>query len=141
MESIAHRAIKISRFNNPQCPTKSALERNFKARANSKNPNTTFTVVIHPPDLGSAFNVFGNKAKRPKGNPKATPKPSIPTVSCVAPPSAPNEPANKEPRIGPVHEKETIAKVRAIKKMPITPVLREASSVEFPQPLGKVSSK
>ena len=32
--------------------TKSALERNFRANANSINPKTTFTVFIQLPDFG-----------------------------------------------------------------------------------------
>ena len=65
---------------------------------------------------------MGNNAKSPKGKPKATPKPNIPALSCIAPPSAVNEPANKVPKIGPVQEKETIAKVSAMKKIPIPPL-------------------
>src|SRR5210317_1651619 len=119
-------AIKVSLFNSPQCATKSALERNFNAKANSKNPNTTFTVVIQLPDLGSAFSVFGNKANRPKGKPKAIPKPSIPMDNCIAPPSAVREPASKEPKMGPVQENETMARVNAIKKIPNIPFTADA---------------
>src|SRR5690554_2911421 len=129
-----------SRLISPQPSTKSALDKNFRAKATSKNPNTTFTVFNHPPDLGSEFNQLGNRAKRAKGSAKATPKPPIPAVSCIAPPSAVNEPAKREPKIGPVHEKDTIAKVRAIKKIPIIPPIFEALSILFPQELGKVNS-
>src|SRR5690554_1394738 len=129
-----------SRLISPQPSTKSAFDKNFRAKANSKNPRTTFTVFSHPPDLGREFNQLGNKAKRAKGSAKATPKPPIPAVSCIAPPSAVREPAKSEPRIGPVHEKETIAKVNAIKKTPIIPPMFEALSILFPQELGKVSS-
>ena len=58
----------------------------------------------------------------------------------MRPPSAESEPANNEPRMGPVHEKETIAKVRAIKKMPILPLRLAPSSVAFPQEDGSVNS-
>ena len=116
------------------------MERNFKANANSKNPKTTFTVFIQLPDLGITFRVLGNKAKRPNGKPNATPKPSIPKESCVAPPTAVIEPASREPRIGPVQEKETIASVSAIKKIPIIPFIAEAWSDLFPHVVGKVIS-
>ena len=97
-------------------------------------------VVIQLPDLGKAFKVLGNKANKPKGRPRATPKPSIPIDNCVAPPSAVIEPASKEPKIGPVQEKETIARVSAIKKIPTTPLVTEASSDLSPQREGKVRS-
>ena len=97
-------------------------------------------VVIQLPDLGKAFKVLGNKANKPKGRPRATPKPSIPIDNCVAPPSDVIEPASKEPKIGPVQEKETIARVSAIKKIPITPLVTEASSDLSPQLEGKVRS-
>ena len=123
-----------------QCATKSAFDKNLKAKANSKKPSTTLVVFIHPPDFGNAFNQLGNNANRAKGKARASPKPVIPAVNCVAPPSAVNEPANNEPKIGPVQEKETIAKVKAIKKMPIKPPTEEAESILFPQELGKVIS-
>ncbi|CAI8363027.1 MAG: Uncharacterised protein [Bacteroidota bacterium] len=72
----------------------------------------------HPPDLGSLLSMFGKKDRNPNGNANAVPKPSIPAVSCMAPPSAVNEPTNKEPKIGPVHENDTNARVTAMKKMP-----------------------
>ena len=78
-------------------------------------------VFNQPPDFGKAFIILGNIANKAKGNPKETPKPAIPAVSCHAPPSAVKEPANNEPKIGPVQENETIAKVNAIKKTPINP--------------------
>ena len=44
----------------------------------------------------------------------------------MAPPSAVNDPANNDPKIGPVHEKETIANVNAMKKIPTPPLKPEA---------------
>src|SRR6056300_576877 len=120
---------KTSRFNIPQWATKSALDKNLSASANSKKPNTTLTVVIQPPDLGRAFKAFGKSANSTKGSPKATPKPNIPMLNCIAPPSAVKEPANRDPKIGPVQEKETIASVSAIKKIPSPPRTADASSV------------
>ena len=132
--------IKTSRFSKSQWATKSAFDKNLKAKASSKKPKTTSVVFNQPPDFGKEFNQFGNNANSAKGKAKAKPKPVIPAVNCVAPPSEVKEPANKEPRIGPVQEKETIAKVNAIKKMPIIPPTEEASSILFPQELGKVIS-
>src|SRR5690606_19001621 len=133
--------INTSRFRIPQCSTKSALERNLNAIANSKNPKITLVVVIHPPDFGRDFNIFGNSANNANGKAKATPKPVIPTVSCVAPPSLESDPANNDPKMGPVQEKETIAKVKAIKNIPITPPAPDALSILFPQECGRVNSK
>ena len=49
--------------------------------------------------------------------------PAIPAVNSIAPDSAEREPASRVPKIGPVQEKETIARVTAMKKIPINPVL------------------
>ena len=51
------------------------------------------------------------------------------------------EPTNKEPRIGPVHENETNARVNAIKKMPIIPPRVALESTLFAQLCGKTISK
>ena len=132
----------ISRFKMPQFPTKSALDKNLKAKASSKKPNTTFTVVIHPPDFGSEFNQAGNMANKAKGKAKAKPKPTIPEVKLVATfPSAKVVLPKSPPKIGPVQENETMAKVKAIKKMPNPPpTLEDAESILLAQELGKVSS-
>ena len=111
-------AIKSSRGKIPQPCTISALDKNLSAKASSTKPSDTFTCCNQPPDLGNLLNTLGKKDNTPKGNAKAVPKPSIPAVSCIAPPSAVSEPTSKEPSIGPVHEKETTASVNAIKKMP-----------------------
>src|SRR5690554_4339686 len=129
-----------SRLISPQPCTKSAFDKNFSAKANSKNPKTTLIVLSQPPDFGSEFNQLGKRAKRAKGKANATPNPTIPAVSCIAPPSAVSEPAKSEPKIGPVQENETIAKVRAIKKIPMIPPIFEALSILFPHELGKVNS-
>jgi hypothetical protein len=96
-------------------------------------------VVIHPPDLGKELSQDGNKAKSTKGKAKESPKPAIPKVSCMAPPEE-SEPAKRDPKIGPVQEKDTIAKVSAIKKIPIIPPTLEALSILFPQEDGRVIS-
>ena len=127
----------------PQFPTKSALERNLKAKANSKKPNTTFTVVIQPPDLGKEFNQAGNNANSAKGKASAKPNPVMPMVKLVATlPSASVVLPKSPPKIGPVQEKETMAKVKAIKKIPKPPpTFEEAESILLAQELGKVNSK
>src|SRR5680860_277843 len=133
---------KISRFKIPHPATISALDKNFRARASSKKPNTTFTVVIQPPDLGREFNQVGKRANSPNGRASATPKPVMPAVRFVATlPSPKTVLPNRPPKIGPVQEKETSAKVTAIKKIPIPPpTLVETASIRFAQELGRVSS-
>src|SRR6187551_2376857 len=111
-------AMNTSLFKNPHCFTRSALEKNLTARANSKNPNTTFTVVNHPPDLGNDCSQPGKSANNAKGKASPRPNPPIPKDNCMAPPSFVNAPASKEPSMGPVQENETIARVNAIKNMP-----------------------
>ena len=118
---IIHNPKNISIFKIPQCFTKSAFDKNLKANANSKNPNTTLTVFSQPPDFGKAFNILGNIANNANGKPKAKPKPPIPAVNCQAPPSAVKEPANSDPNIGPVQENDTKASVNAIKNIPKIP--------------------
>src|SRR5699024_3081395 len=98
-------------------------------------------VVIQPPDFGSDLSIFGKRANKANGKAKATPKPVIPTVSCVAPPSLDKDPAKSEPNMGPVQEKDTIASVKAIKNIPIFPPAPEALSILFPQECGRVNSK
>ena len=133
--------MKTSRFSIPQCATRSALDRNLIANASSMKPNTTLRVFIHPPDLGKLCNRLGNNANKPKGKAKAKPNPVIPILSWVAPSVLDKEPASNEPKIGPVHEKETIARVRAIRKIPmIPPVLFDAKSSRFAHDEGRVSS-
>ena len=133
--------MKTSRFKIPQCETKSAFDKNFKARANSINPITIFVVFNHVPDFGIEFSAFGNKEKRPKGKDKANPNPNIPIVNWVAPPLDDSDPASKEPKIGPVHENDTIARVKAIKNKPKIPLIFvEAESEKFDQLYGSFNS-
>ena len=104
------------------------------------NPKTIFTSVIHPPERGKDCNQFGKSANSPKGKPNASPKPAAPTVSGQAPCSA--TPTNKVPRMGPVQENETIAKVEAIKKIP--PILPNPAreSIRLAKPAGRpISNK
>ena len=112
-------AKKTSLFKSDQCATRSAFERNFNANANSMKPKKTLTVFSHPPLLGREFNHCGNRAKSAKGSPRATPNPASPAVKGQAPSVA--VPTNNVPKIGPVHEKDTMARVTAMKKTPASP--------------------
>src|SRR5580698_5049520 len=133
--------IKTSRFSNPQWLTRSALDRYFSARATSTNPKTIFTVFIQLPDRGKVCSQPGKRAKSANGRPSATPNPAMATVSCTAPPSLSSAPTNKVPSIGPVQEKETIANVSAMKKMPPSEPRLDLAAIEFEIPLGSVISK
>ena len=138
-KSKSHSPTNTSRLSSPQCCTKSALERNLSAKASSKKPKNTLAVVIHPPDFGKELSQEGKRAKSTKGKANESPKPAIPKVSCIAPPEE-SEPAKSEPKIGPVQENDTMAKVNAIKKMPMIPPTLEALSILFPHEAGKVIS-
>ena len=135
---MTHIAMKISRFTRPHCFTRSAFERNLMAIATSKNPRTTFTEFSQPPDFGNECNQLGKMANTVNGNASANPKPASPAVNGHDPCEA--VPANKEPRMGPVQEKETMASVKAIKKMPAVPSPERALAL-FAKPDGKVISK
>ena len=135
------RAKNNSIFKIPQWATKSAFDKNLRASASSINPRVTFIVFSQPPDFGSLLRTFGNMANKAKGNPRAKPKPLIPAVNSHAPESPESEPANKVPKIGPVQEKETIANVNAIKKIPTNPVLDSWLVDLLVQEEGKVNSK
>ena len=128
-------------FKIPQCATRSAFDKNFKANASSTKPNVTFSVFSQPPELGSFSRNFGNIANKAKGSPSAKPKPPIPTVNCQAPESAVREPANKDPKIGPVQENETIARVRAMKNIPANPPTDSLLVEDAAHEDGKVKSK
>ena len=113
----------------------------MNAKPNSKKPNITLKVFIHLPDLGSVVSKFGNKAKIVNGKAKATPKPSIPMVSWIAPPWEEIEPTNNEPNIGPVQENDTRTKVNAIKNIPIKPPIElDFESIELTHLEGIVIS-
>ena len=93
----------------------------MKAKASSKNPKTTFTAFNQPPDFGKEFNQPGNAANKVNGKARAKEKPNIPTKGAIPPLEAAS--TNNVPTIGPVQEKETIAKANAIKSIPIIPPL------------------
>ncbi|MNQ96142.1 hypothetical protein D3C85_1117340 [compost metagenome] len=93
----------------------------MKAKANSRKPRTTFTVLSHPPDLGSEFSQPGKAANKANGSAMARENPSIPIMGANPPLEAAC--TSKVPTIGPVHEKDTIARAKAIKKIPTSPPL------------------
>tara|TARA_B100001741_G_scaffold224235_1_gene186245 strand:+ start:1804 stop:2109 length:306 start_codon:yes stop_codon:yes gene_type:complete len=97
-------------------------------------------LLIQPPDFGIFFTTLGKNDKNENGNASANPKPKIATVKSAAPESTVNDPTSKDPRIGPVHEKETIANVNAIKKIPAKLVISEEESDLFNQLVGRVIS-
>ena len=129
-----------SRSSKCHCITISAVDKNFKAKANSKNPSVTFTVFNQPPEEGREFNHPGKAANRVNGIASARANPNIPTAG---PSKDPPEAAltSSDPMIGPVQEKLTKLKVNAMKKIPTIPPLLEASSALFTQLEGKVISK
>ena len=136
-------AIQIARntslSNKCNCKTKSALDKNLKAKANSRNPKTTFTVLSHPPDLGKECNQLGNKAKSMNGKAKANENPSIPTIGAIPPLEAAS--TKSVPTMGPVQENETMAKAKAMNKIPTTPPLSACRSTFVAQELGNIISK
>lgn len=102
-------------FSKPYRITKSALDKNLKAKASSINPNTFFTISSQEPDFGRFLTKLGNKANRANGSPNPNPKPANAGVIYLALFKFPNT----NPKIGPVHENETMASVKAIKNIPI----------------------
>ena len=138
---INQRIINNSYFKIPQPATKSALDKNLRAKANSINPRETLIVFNQSPDFGNLLIALGNMANNEKGNPSAKPKPAIPAVNSIAPESPESEPARRVPKIGPVQEKETIARVTAMKKIPINPVLDSWFEDLFDHEDGSVNSK
>ena len=114
------------------------MERNLKAKASSKNPKTTLTEFNQPPDFGKEFNQPGKIANKVNGMAKAKENANIPKIGLSNAPPA--ELIRIEPTMGPVQEKETKTKVKAIKKMPVIPPLSDFSSILFTKLLGKVNS-
>ena len=131
-------AKNTSLSNKCNCKTKSALDKNLNAKANSKNPKNTFTVFNQPPDFGSEFIQPGKAANNVNGKAKAKENPNIPTNGAIPPMDA--DSTNKVPTIGPVQENDTNANVKAIKKIPINPPLLDTVSDLFNQELGNVIS-
>src|SRR5690606_31427097 len=110
--------------------------RNLKAKASSKNPKTTFTEFSQPPDLGRLFSHSGKIAKSANGIAKAREKANMPKIGWMI--SPPAEAIRIEPTMGPVQEKDTNTKVKAIKKIPVNPPLSPLASTLLTRPAGKV---
>ena len=131
------RNISLSKICN--CNTKSTLDKNLKAKANSKNPSDTLTVFNQLPDFGNEFNQPGNMANSIKGKAIADEKPSIPIIGPMPPNCAAS--AIKVPTIGPVQEKDTIASANAINKIPTKPPRSACLSTLLAQEFGSTISK
>tara|TARA_A100001388_G_C28431274_1_gene339733 strand:+ start:274 stop:567 length:294 start_codon:yes stop_codon:yes gene_type:complete len=74
---------------------------------------------IHIPEDGILDKILGKTDKIENGKAKANPKPDIAKVSSIGLLSFVIEPTKSDPSIGPVQEKETIARVKAIKNIPM----------------------
>ena len=131
-------AKKTSLSKKCNCKTKSAFDKNLKAKANSRKPSTTLTVFNHPPDFGKECNHPGNIAKSMNGNAKASEKPNIPMIGAIPPLEAAS--TNSVPTIGPVQENDTIASAKAINSIPIIPPLSAWLSTLLAQELGNIIS-
>ena len=117
------------------------MDRNLTAIASSRKPRTTFTDVSQPPDFGSEWSQLGNMAKMARGRASPNPNPAIPKVNCIGPPSDERAPTRRVPSIGPVQENETMARVRAIKKIPTKFPIPDLESAPLAILPGSVISK
>ena len=127
----------------PQPSTRSTLDKNLNANASSIKPNKTFTELVQDPDFGSLVTILGKMANKVNGNERANPKPNIPYVRSIEPPSPEILPTNNVPRIGPVQEKETNTRVKDMKKVDNNPFeIFDFESALFTQELGReISNK
>ena len=109
----------------------------FAAQGTRKNQNS---VHLYKYLERIGVNLKSLNDKNENGNASANPNPKIATVKSVAPESTVRDPTSKEPRIGPVHEKETIANVNAMKKIPVKLVISDDESELFSHLTGRVIS-
>jgi len=65
----------------------------------------------------------------------------MPVVNCMAPEEEERVPASRDPKMGPVQEKETSARVKAIKNMPAMPPIPSAELALLVHDSGRASSK
>src|SRR5690606_14643471 len=108
--------------------------------ARTIKPSTTFTEFNQLPDFGRDFSHDGKIAKSVNGIESASAKPNIPIAGARRLPCVAASTSN-HPMIGPVHEKETNAKVNAIKNRLIQPFeLSTLLSILFVQEAGRISS-
>ena len=97
-------------------------------------------VFIHEPDLGADLRSEGNIAKSVNGRARARAKPNIPTAGPIQLPDV-TVSTSSRPMMGAVHEKDTRARVKAMRKMDISPVALEALvSTELAHPSGSFIS-
>ena len=123
VNTAIHIAKKISLSKILQWYVWSTVLKNLSANANSKKPKNTLIVFIQPPDFGIFLSNSGDKANNTNGEASPNPKPNIPMIGLMNLPEAPNP--KSVPTNGPVQEKETKAKVNAMKKIPIKPPLSD----------------
>ena len=121
--------MNVSRSRIPHPYAKSATDKNLRDNASSKNPNTTFTELSHPPDFGMDLSIEGNIAKIENGNANASAKPNIPIAGPNIEPCAAS--TKRVPIIGPVHENDTSTKVNAINNIERNPVVLSAFASIF----------
>ena len=96
---------------------------------------------IQPPDLGMDLSHEGNRANNVKGKARAMAKPSIPMAGAMMLPVVDTS-TSRKPMMGPVQEKETNDRVKAMRKMLSRPVVCSALlSTALLQREGKVISK
>ena len=104
------------------------------------NPKVTLMVFIHPPDFGAFFSHVGNMAKSVKGNARARANPNIPMAGPMILPLVVSS-TSRKPMMGPVQEKLTNERVKAMRKIERSPlVLLALLSTLFVHEEGKVSS-
>src|SRR5215472_10751827 len=113
-----HVAKTTCRVKIPQCQTRSAFERNFIAAAISRNPTTTLTEIIQPPDFGSCERNCGAKARKKNGTANTVEKASMPASGHRQFPCAVM--TNNVPTNGAVQVNDVSVKVEPIKRAPTT---------------------
>ena len=114
--------------------------KNFKDKAISNKPNTTFTEFNDPPDSGKELSQLAKTPNSMNGKASAIEKPNMITVGPIIDPED-KACTSDEPIIGPVQEKETKTNVNAIKKTPTKPPLSAFLSALFTHLLGICISK
>ena len=120
---------------------RSATLRNFRENANSRKPRQTLMQFIQPPLLGALFSHAGNMANSVNGRAKATAKPNMPTVGAKMEPVVLTS-TSRNPMMGPVHEKLTRLKVKAMRNILHRPVAAsDFLSTAFVHLAGSVISK
>ena len=103
------------------------------------NPSTTFTELSHPPLFGSFLSMAGKKANSVKGSANAREKASMVMIGVQNSPAV--DLMSTDPTMGPVHENDTSTSVRAMKKMPASPLESALESVLLTIHDGIVISK